>query len=275
MQKKGSLGPIAEYIIAEDNEGIKKERQRLREAEKQLKKNERISAEKQKAAAEVQNVRNKTEQTQAKINALEGQEGSRLDNENELQRLKLLKKKLSNRIRQPEKRIRCPSENSKTKRKRARKVNKIRTAVSTEEGEKNTVEERLNGTKSLDKLREREGELKRKNEDDKEIIENEDTSPSDREAAQARFEEELERLAPQVTEREEQMPLREKLKEIFKKYKWSVALVFAVGTTIAAVLGPLLRSLKSTGENVGDGVKTLGKQIASILPINFTRAAGH
>ena len=143
------------------------------------------------------------------------------------------------------------------------------TQLSAKERERNTVEARLNSTKSLENLRERETELKRQNEEYKKVIENEDTSPSDREAAQARVadrNEELERLAPQDAEREEQMPLREKLKEIFKKYKWPMALVVAVGTTIGAVLGPLLRSLKSTGKNVGDGVKTLGKQIAFILP---------
>ena len=77
---KNTLSPKAEDIIAEDNKSIREE--------KQLREKERIAVDHQRANDEVQNVRNKIEQTQAKIDAFDEEHGS----ESELQRLKLLKK---------------------------------------------------------------------------------------------------------------------------------------------------------------------------------------
>ena len=77
---KNTLGPKAEDIIAEDNKSIREE--------KQLREKERIAADHQRANDEVQNLKNKIEQTQAKIDAFDEEHGS----ESELQRLKLLKK---------------------------------------------------------------------------------------------------------------------------------------------------------------------------------------
>ena len=51
----GSLGPTAEGIVAEDRDTIRKERQRLLEAENQLKQVEAISGEKEKPSQEIQN----------------------------------------------------------------------------------------------------------------------------------------------------------------------------------------------------------------------------
>ena len=147
-------------------------------------------------------------------------------------------------------------------------MNRLQKKLAGEEQKVKILEENLNKKKSLDELREREAELKRHIEEDQAVIDNEETLPSDKEAAQARIAErnkELERLAPQVAEREKAKPLREKIKEIFKKYKWPVALVLAVGTTIGSIVGPLLSSLKATGKNVGDGMTNLGKQILPAL----------
>ena len=94
-------------------------------------------------------------------------------------------------------------------------MSKLRPAVSTKERERNAVEEGLNSTKPLDDMRKQEAVLERKNKEDKEVIKNEDTSISGREAAKARVaarEEELERLRTQIAEREEGLPLRERIK---------------------------------------------------------------
>ena len=84
---KGALGPSAEDIVAEKDKTIIEEKQRPREAEKQLKEVDR-----QKTADNVQQLRNRIEETQAKIDALEEEQGSNVESENELQRLKQLKK---------------------------------------------------------------------------------------------------------------------------------------------------------------------------------------
>ena len=64
---------------------------------------------------------------------------------------------------------------------------------------------RLNTTKTLDKLNEHEAELKRQNEEDRVIIADENTSPSETEATEERVaekQEELGWLRTQVGERE-------------------------------------------------------------------------
>ena len=79
--------------------------------------------------------------------------------------------------------------------------------------------------------------------------------------------EELGRLQTQVEERETAMPLRERVREIFKKYGLTVATIFlAVGITMGAVVGTMTNALKKFGKNLGDGLKTLGAKAASALP---------
>ena len=62
------------------------------------------------------------------------------------------------------------------------------------------------------------------------MINDENATPSEREAAEARVaerEEELARLRTQVQEREEARPLWDGVKDIFKKYGWTLqAVVF-------------------------------------------------
>ena len=107
-------------------------------------------------------------------------------------------------------------------------------------------------------------------EQDREVIRNEDTSPSEREAAEGRVEErqeELARLRTQIEERERALPLRDRIKEIFKKYGVTVAAIFvAAGVTTGAVIGTITNALKVTGKALGNGLKDLGKKTASLLP---------
>ena len=132
------------------------------------------------------------------------------------------------------------------------------------------MEERLNDTKTLDEMKEQEAELKRQNEEDQAIIDNADTSPSDKVSRRRRVEErqeELARLQTQIDERERGLPLRERVKEIFKKYGVTVtAIVIAAGVTIGAVVGAITNALKATGKALGKGLKDIGSKLASILP---------
>ena len=63
------------------------------------------------------------------------------------------------------------------------------------EKEINTLEERLNSTKPLDDLREKESELERQNEEYKAVINDKNASPSEKEAPEARVAEREEELA--------------------------------------------------------------------------------
>ena len=79
----------------------------------------------------------------------------------------------------------------------------------------------LNSTKPLDDLKDQESELQCQNEEDQAIIQDENASPSDKEAAEGRAterNEELESLQTQIAERERARPLLERIKEIFKKW---------------------------------------------------------
>ena len=108
------------------------------------------------------------------------------------------------------------------------------------------MEERLNSTKPLDELKERESELRQKNAEDQEIIDATDASPLEREAAETRVaerNEELARLQTQIAEREAAMPLRERIKGIFKKHGDTVtAILLAAGVTIAVVVGSITKA---------------------------------
>ena len=132
------------------------------------------------------------------------------------------------------------------------------------------MESRLNDTRTLDELKEQEADLQPQNAEDQAVIDNEDASPSDKQAAEDRVEErqeELARLRMQVDERERALPLRERLKEIFKKYGVTVtAIVLVAGVTIGAVIGAITNALRATGKALGKGLKDIGSKIASALP---------
>ena len=77
-----------------------------------------------------------------------------------------------------------------------------------------------------------------------------------------------ERLAELERENERLEPksLREKIKDIFRKYGFTVgAIALAVGATIGVIINSLSKGLKSVAGGIGNGLKTLGKKIGEIL----------
>ena len=165
-----------------------------------------------------------------------------------------------------QKKVAALEKQAKTKAKAQKSVDQLRASLAAKERERNTMEARLNDTKTLDELKEQEAELQRQNEEDQAVIDDENTSPSDKQAAEGRVaerQEELARLQMQIDERERALPLRERVKEIFKKYGVTVtAIVLAAGVTIGAVIGAITNALRATGKALGKGLK----DIASALP---------
>ena len=88
---KKVLGPSSEEILAEENQEVRELRQRQNEAEKQLKEKQQQILLEQKTAENVQHLRSRLEQTQARIAALEEEHCSALEQQNEIDRLKLEK----------------------------------------------------------------------------------------------------------------------------------------------------------------------------------------
>ena len=267
---KTSLGPEAESLIAQDNDEIRENRQRLREAEKELRDAEKLASEREKAAQEVQDLRIRIERTQAQIDAHTQEHGTNVESESELRRLQQLKKNYQKDFENAKKEVSALEKQAKTKAKEQNRVNQLRASLAAKESERNTMEARLNDTRTLDELKEQEAELQRQNEEDQAVIDDENTSPSDKQAAEGRVaerQEELARLQTQIDERERALPLRERVKEIFKKYGVTVtAIVLAAGVTIGAVIGAITNALRATGKALGKGLKDIGSKIASALP---------
>ena len=149
-------------------------------------------------------------------------------------------------------------------------IDVLKDKISKKATEKKAKEREFYGTKQTEEIKEREEEIKKQNEEDEKIINDENVFPQDKQAAEERIaqrNEELAGLQTLIQEREEAMPLRERIKEIFKKYGVTMTSIFlAAGVTIATVLGTITNALKKLGTDLGNGLKTLGAKAASALP---------
>ena len=265
-----ALGPRAEQIIAEDRDTIQEQRQRLQEAEKQQREAKKIAAAREEELRQMENLKQQTERTQARIDALEQEHGSNLESETELRRLKQLKKNHQTEYENKKKEVAALEKQAKNKQKVQVKVQEERAKLDEIVKKRNVIEERLNSTKPLDDLNEREAELRQQNDEDQAIIDATDTATSEKEAARDRIEErieELARLQTQIAEREEAMPLRERVKEISKKNGVTVtAILIATGAIIGTVINALTKGLKATGKAMAGGLKEIAAKLGSLLP---------
>jgi len=212
----------------------------------------------------------KPEQTQAWIDALQSEQATNLENEAEIQRLKIFLKNYQTDFENAKKEVTALEKQVKNKEKVQTKVDRLRERLTEKESERNVMEKRLNSTKPLDDLKEHESELQHQNKEDRAVIQDENTSPSEREAAEtcvAERNEELVCLQTQIEERERALPLGERIREIFKKYGLTVtAILLAAGITIRAVVGMVTNALKATGKAFGAGLKEIGTKLGSLLP---------
>ena len=106
--------------------------------------------------------------------------------------------------------------------------------------------------------------------EDTKVAGDENEQPSVRERGRERITENTERRDQLVKEREqleEKLPLREKVKRIFKKYGWTLqAVVLAAGLVIGAVSLAAMNAIKNGTKAVGNGLKEIGKKVGFILP---------
>ena len=148
-------------------------------------------------------------------------------------------------------------------------IDDLRNKISKRETEKKAEERNFYRTKQTEEIKEREEEIKKQNEEDEKILNDENTFPQDKQAAEERIaqrNEELSGLQTLIQEREEAMPLREKIKEIFKKNGVTVASIFlATGVTIAAVIATMTNSLKNLGKDLGNGLGSKGLMLCPVL----------
>ena len=102
------------------------------------------------------------------------------------------------------------------------------------------------------------------------MLENENASASEREAAKTQVEQDeraLERVNEDLEREEQKLPLRERVKNIFKKYGWTLqAVALAVGIVLSALALAATNGLKAGTKAIGNGLEAIGKKLGSLLP---------
>ena len=77
----------------------------------------------------------------------------------------------------------------------------------------------------------------------------------------------IDQLEMQNEKIEQRMTLRDRVKAIFKKFRFTVlAVASAVSVVIGVIVANLKNGLTSLGKGVGNGLKTIGKKLGEILP---------
>ena len=266
-----ALGKSAEELVVKKSQEEKDLRLRLLEEEKQLKDKEQQTVIEQKAAENVRNLKRRIEQTQAKREELETEHGSNLEQQNEIDRLKQLERNLSADLQNERVELKqLQKRQDKTLKETRQRVGKLRQEIYAAAKERDELELGLNRTKLLNELDERYETLKRENEEDRKVVDDDNATSSDKQAATERIierEEEMERLEPQIQEREEALPLRERVKNIFKKYGWTLqAVALAVGIVLSALALAATNGLKAGTKAIGNGLKAIGQKLGSLLP---------
>ena len=134
--------------------------------------------------------------------------------------------------------------------------------------------------KPLDELEQEAEELNRKIKEDRQLIDDENTSSPERMSANVRLlenEAELDRINTEIEVRERQKPLLERVKDIFKKYGWTLQAFFvAVGVILSVIALTVKKGFKYGTKVVGQKLKNTNHNpgmFSSIVSFIF-KAAG-
>ena len=265
-----ALGPSAENIIAEDREGLAETNQRPKEAEQQEQRFNKTVERQHQALRGVVELRNQLDQINQRITKIENEGGTVLERKNETGRLKRQAEKKKRDIEEANNKEKEYAQTVKERDKAARDVARLQRKYDAKKQKLAAEEARLNRTKPLDELETEREDLKRKIKEDMKTMYDENASLAQKSEATARFEArtaELERLDPQIQEREQALPLRERVKNIFKKYGWTLqAVALAVGIVLSALALAATNGLKAGTKAIGNGLKAIGQKLGSLLP---------
>ena len=124
--------------------------------------------------------------------------------------------------------------------------------------------------KPLEELQQEKAALEERLAKNKRVLEDENASPSDIEAARKQVDQDeraLERVNEDVEREEQKLPLRERVKNIFKKYGWTLqAVALAVGIILSGLALAATNGLKAGTKAIGNGLKAIGQKLGSLLP---------
>ena len=264
------LGSSTENIIAEDNTALQDTQRRLDEAQQAEARLDAQKKEEEQATKERQRAETQYEQVNQRIENMVNEGGTEMERQMEIDRLKRERAKLIRDIDAAKKQEKGYAKTAKEQDKVAKEVERLKRQYETQRQKRDTAEATLNRTKPLDELEREREELKSKIEEDRLIMNDKDATPQQRMVAGVRFSEntdELARLGPQIQEREQELPLRERVKNIFKKYGWTLqAVALAVGIVLSALALAATNGLKAGTKAIGNGLEAIGKKLGSLLP---------
>ena len=236
--------------------------------QKQNKQLEQMADEKQKLSHEMDSLTNQIRDLDEHKRELEDVHGS-LDTE-AIQKLKDEKSALEGKKKTIQQQISQLQKEIIDYNTKQEEVNQLRHETEELGQHRNELRETLN------ELEQEAEELNRKIAEDKQLIDDENTSPSERAAAEARISEneaELDRINTEIEVRERERPLLERIKDIFKKYGWTLqALFVAVGVILSVIALAVKKSTKVISQKLNN-VKHEPGFIGSIVSFIFKAAS--
>ena len=266
---KTALGKSINELFDDTNTELQEKQNELDEKQKQLEQEEQRAAKLQKLRRAMDALTNQIRDKDARIRELEDIHGGSIDKES-IQKLEDEKKTLEGEKRFKDKELAQLRKLAKQDDKIRTEVDKLVHEMRELETHKNELAAKKDALKPLDELKQQAEELETRITEDKRVIEDENTSSSERADAEARIAEneaELERVNTEIEVRERQRPLLERVKDIFKKYGWTLqAVVLAVGIVLSALALAATNGLKAGTKAIGNGLKAIGQKLGSLLP---------
>ena len=236
--------------------------------QKQDKQLERMADEKQKLSREMDSLTNQIRDLDEHKRELEDAHGS-MDTE-EIQKLKDEKRVLEGEKKNIQQQISQLQKEIIDYNTKQEEVNQLRHETEELGQHRNELRETLN------ELEQEAEELNRKIAEDKQLIVDENTSPSERAAAEARLSEneaELDRINTEIEVQERERPLLERVKDIFKKYGWTLqALFVAVGVILSVIALAVKKGTKVISQKLNNAKHDPGF-IGSIVSFIFKAAS--
>ena len=227
---------------------------------------EEAAQERQERRQDLENLRDRVKRLDDEIREREDKVGP-LDEE-AIQRLKDEKRALEAEHQRKKAQLDQANADAKTKLQLQVEINDLKLANRDIERQINKLGIKVR--KPLEELQQDKADLEKRLAENKQVLEDENASPSEREAAKTQVEQDeraLERVNENIEREEQKLPLRERVKNIFKKYGWTLqAVALAVGIVLSALALAATNGLKAGTKAIGNGLEAIGKKLGSLLP---------
>ena len=227
---------------------------------------EEVAQEVQERRQDLKNLRDRIKQIDDDIRELEDKVGSW--DEEAIQRLKDEKRALEEEHQRKREQLDQANAAAKTVLQLKVEINDLKLANRDIERKINKLGIKVH--KHLEELQQEKAALEERLAENKRVLEDENASPSEREAAKQKVEQDeraLERVNENMEREEQKLSLQERVKNIFKKYGWTLqAVALAVGIVLSALALAATNGLKAGTKAIGNGLKTIGQKLGSLLP---------